>query len=59
MPNYASRETVISFFFISLAEAMSSFYPQKEKEKTQLNETDLEIAMSRKVTPNTPYYAYF
>ena len=32
--NYASRETVISFFLISLAEVISSFYPQKRKKFT-------------------------
>ena len=37
MPNYASRETLISFFLISLAEAMSSFYPQKRKKKFYCN----------------------
>ena len=55
---------MINFFLILLAEAMSSFYPQKIKKKlylivTHLKETDLEMAMRRKVTPNTHYSPYF
>ena len=51
-------------FLILLAEAMSSFYPQKKKEKlysivTHSNETNLEIAIRRKVIRNTPHYACF
>ena len=36
---------------------MSSFYPQRRKKKfivTHLKETDLEIALRKKVIPNTP-----
>ena len=49
------------FFKTLLAEAMTSFYPQKRENSiaTNLKETDLEIAMKRKVIFNTPCYAYF
>ena len=49
------------FFIILLTEVMSSFNPQKRKSYivTQLKEKTLEIAMSRKVTANTSYYALF
>ena len=56
-------EIVISFFFNLVSWSDIEFLSTKGKEKfllwTHLKETDLEIAMRRKVTPNTPYYAWF
>ena len=46
------------FLKISLAEAISRFYPKKRKKSsivTHLKQVDLEIAMRKKVTPYTHY----
>ena len=47
-----------NFFKISLAEAISRFYPKNRKKSsivTHLKQIDLEIVMRKKVTPYTHY----